>query len=67
MLEGGNPGLTLAESRAHFSLWAIMTVPLLAGNDVRNIKPENRSGSGSSPTMPGLFVFSMKQMKADTH
>lgn len=40
MLEVGNPGLSLAESRAHFSLWAIMAAPLMAGNDVRNMKPE---------------------------
>lgn len=40
MLEVGNSGLTLAESRAHFSLWAILAAPLMAGNDIRNMKPE---------------------------
>lgn len=34
MLWVGNAGLTEAESRAHFSLWAIMASPLLAGNDL---------------------------------
>jgi len=37
MLEVGNPGLTLAESRAHFSLWSLLAAPLMAGNDVRKM------------------------------
>jgi len=40
MLEVGTEGLTYAESRAHFSLWCIIAAPLIAGNDVRNMKPE---------------------------
>ncbi len=40
MLEVGNRGLTLAESRAHFSLWCILAAPLIAGNDVRVMSPE---------------------------
>jgi alpha-galactosidase len=35
MLEVGNGGMTEAEYRAHFSLWAILAAPLMAGNDVR--------------------------------
>ncbi len=35
MLEVGNGGMTRDEYRAHFSLWAIMAAPLIAGNDVR--------------------------------
>jgi len=42
MLEVGNPGLTLTESRAHFSLWCILAAPLMAGNDVRKMSPEIR-------------------------
>jgi len=42
MLEVGNPGLTVAESRAHFSLWCILAAPLMAGNDVRNMRSEIR-------------------------
>jgi len=30
----GHPGLTQTESRSHFSMWAMMAAPLLAGNDV---------------------------------
>ncbi len=40
MLEVGNRGLTLAESRAHFSFWCILAAPLIAGNDVRHMSPE---------------------------
>ncbi|HVA58449.1 MAG: glycoside hydrolase family 27 protein [Gemmatimonadaceae bacterium] len=35
MLEVGNGGMTPTEYRAHFSLWAEMAAPLIAGNDVR--------------------------------
>ncbi|MEP6766775.1 MAG: glycoside hydrolase family 27 protein [Gemmatimonadaceae bacterium] len=35
MLEVGNGGMTRTEYRAHFSLWAMMAAPLIAGNDVR--------------------------------
>jgi alpha-galactosidase len=39
MLEVGNKGLTLAESRAHFSFWCMLAAPLIAGNDVRQMTP----------------------------
>jgi alpha-galactosidase len=42
MLEVGNPGLTFGESRAHFSMWCMIAAPLMAGNDVRHMKPEYR-------------------------
>ena len=40
MLEVGNGGMTDVEYRAHFSLWAILAAPLIAGNDLRNMRPE---------------------------
>ncbi|HEX5180807.1 MAG TPA: glycoside hydrolase family 27 protein [Gemmatimonadaceae bacterium] len=40
MLEVGNGGMTADEYRAHFSLWAIMAAPLIAGNDLRHMSPE---------------------------
>lgn len=40
MLEVGNGGMTETEYRAHFSLWAILAAPLIAGNDLRNMTPE---------------------------
>jgi alpha-galactosidase len=37
MLEVGNGKLTPDEDRAHFSLWAILAAPLMAGNDIRGM------------------------------
>jgi alpha-galactosidase len=42
MLEVGNPGLSLVESRSHFSLWCMLAAPLIAGNDLRGMSPEIR-------------------------
>jgi alpha-galactosidase len=43
MLEVGAKGLTLAESRGHFSMWCMIAAPLIAGNDVRAMAPEIQS------------------------
>jgi alpha-galactosidase len=40
MLEVGNEGLSLTESRAHFSMWCMLAAPLMAGNDLRKMSPE---------------------------
>ncbi|MDQ8204449.1 glycoside hydrolase family 27 protein [Pelagicoccus sp. SDUM812003] len=40
MMEVGNHGISLEESRSHFSLWCILAAPLIAGNDVRDMTPE---------------------------
>ena len=37
------PGLTESEQRAHFSLWAMLAAPLLAGNDVRTMSDQTRA------------------------
>jgi alpha-galactosidase len=42
MLQVGNPGLTTSENRAHFSFWALLAAPLMAGNDIRQMTPEVR-------------------------
>lgn len=39
MLEVGNGGMTDEEYRAHFSLWAMLAAPLIAGNDLRDMTP----------------------------
>jgi alpha-galactosidase len=36
MLEVGN-GMTAEEDRSHFSMWAMLAAPLLAGNDIRSM------------------------------
>jgi alpha-galactosidase len=38
MLEIGNGGMTDDEYRTHMSLWCILASPLLAGNDIRDMK-----------------------------
>ncbi|MEN3356956.1 MAG: alpha-galactosidase [Mycobacteriales bacterium] len=40
MLEIGNGGMTDAEYRSHFSLWAVMAAPLLIGTDLRKASPQ---------------------------
>jgi alpha-galactosidase len=40
MLEVGNGAMTDVEYRSHFSLWALLAAPLIAGNDLRNMRPE---------------------------
>jgi len=42
MLEVGNGGMSTIEYRSHFSLWAILAAPLMAGNDLRSMTPEIR-------------------------
>ena len=42
MLEVGNGGMTQEEYRTHFSMWAMFSAPLLAGNDVSNMRPETK-------------------------
>jgi alpha-galactosidase len=40
MLEIGNGGMTDEEYRTHMSLWCLLAAPLLAGNDLRDMKKE---------------------------
>ena len=40
MLEVGNGELTPTENRSHFSFWALLAAPLMAGNDLRDMKAE---------------------------
>lgn len=40
MLEIGNGGMSTEEHKTHFSLWAMIAAPLIAGNDLRNMTPE---------------------------
>ena len=43
MLEVGNGGMTDTEYRAHFSLWAMMAAPLIAGNDIDAMDEKTRT------------------------
>jgi alpha-galactosidase len=42
MLEIGNGKLTPGEDRAHFSMWAMIAAPLIAGNDIRSMSQETK-------------------------
>ena len=42
MLEVGNGVLTLEESRSHFSLWAMLAAPLMAGNNLMDMDESTR-------------------------
>lgn len=41
MMEVGN-GMSEAEDRAHFSMWAMLAAPLIAGNDLRKMSETTR-------------------------
>jgi alpha-galactosidase len=43
MLEVGNGGMTFDEYKAHFSIWAMMAAPLMAGNDLRAMTAETKA------------------------
>ena len=43
MLEVGNGGMTAEEYQTHFSLWAELAAPLIAGNDLSKMTPETKS------------------------
>jgi len=43
LLEVGNGGMTTTEDRAHFSMWAVMAAPLLAGNDLATMSAATRA------------------------
>src|SRR5271156_1770171 len=42
MLEIGNGGMTKEEYRTHFSMWAMWSAPLLAGNDIANMTADTK-------------------------
>jgi len=43
MLEVGNGGMTDGEYRAHFSMWAMLAAPLIAGNDLRTMPDSTKA------------------------
>jgi alpha-galactosidase len=43
MLEVGNGGMNANEYRAHFSMWAMLAAPLIAGNDLRSMSAETKA------------------------
>ena len=43
MLEVGNGGMSFEEYKSHFSLWAILAAPLMAGNDLAAMSAETKT------------------------
>jgi alpha-galactosidase len=43
MLQIGNGGMTPVEYRTHFSMWAMMAAPLIAGNDLSTMSEDTKS------------------------
>jgi alpha-galactosidase len=43
MLEVGNGGMSRSEYEVHMSLWAMLSAPLLAGNDLSKMTPETKT------------------------
>jgi alpha-galactosidase len=61
MLEVGNGGMTNVEYRAHFSLWAIMAAPLMAGNDLRTIVDDSRQARAIREILTNREVIAVDQ------
>ena len=61
MLEVGNGGMTRDEYRAHFSLWAIMAAPLMAGNDVRAMRDSTRQAAATRDILLNKEVIAVDQ------
>ena len=43
MMEVGNSGLSDTEGQTHFSMWAILAAPLIAGNDLRSMSAATKA------------------------
>ncbi len=43
MLEVGNGGMTFTEDKAHFSLWCMVSAPLIMGNNLTNMSAQTLS------------------------
>jgi len=61
MLEVGNGGMTQTEYRSHFSLWAMMAAPLIAGNDVRTMLDSTRTAGDTRDILLNRDVIAVDQ------
>lgn len=55
MLEVGNEGMTYIEYKTHFSMWAMLAAPLMAGNDLRNMD------KGTKEILTNIDVIAINQ------
>jgi len=61
MLEVGNGGMTDDEYRAHFSLWAVLAAPLMAGNDLRELLAGDRRARAAKEILTNREVIAVDQ------
>ncbi len=61
MLEVGNGGMSDTEYRAHFSLWAMMAAPLMAGNDIRELVGDSRRAKAIRDILTNREVIAVDQ------
>ncbi len=61
MLEVGNGGMTATEYRTHFSLWAMMAAPLIAGNDVRAMLDSTEQSTATRQILLNKEVLAVDQ------
>jgi alpha-galactosidase len=61
MLEVGNGGMSIDEYRAHFSMWAIMAAPLIAGNDLRAMVGDSRQATAIREILTNREVIAVDQ------
>ena len=61
MLEVGNGGMTNTEYRSHFSLWAMMAAPLIAGNDVRAMMGTSPAAAATRDILLNQEVIAVDQ------
>ncbi len=61
MLEVGNGGMTPTEYRSHFSLWAMMAAPLIAGNDVRAMMDSTHPAAATREILLNKEVIAVDQ------
>jgi len=69
MLEVGN-GMKVNEDRAHFSMWCMLTAPLIAGNDLRSMSKETTEILGNKEVIAvnqdALGIQGFKQEMRDS-
>ena len=61
MLEVGNGGMSDTEYRSHFSLWAMMAAPLIAGNDVRAMMDSTSAAKSTRDILLNTDVIAVDQ------
>ena len=64
MLEVGNGEFTDTENRSHFSLWCMMSAPLILGNDIRKFIKEDGTVDKNNETL--CIISNKKAIEIDS-